>query len=425
MEILRGFIDTHKPGWIVIDTTTYASMYNTGKPNEAKLAYDPIMDVLMMTGCPGLGLTHTNKEGGVLNRRFLERCRVKIEITRPDASCKERLRIEVTKSDDKYPPPIGAVFTDTGVTYDKQPPEVPEAPRRGRKPSTSPGLAVFLWEYLQAGPAFVADIVNAARDKGLLKAPTTQEPKPSISPLYDARRLGGPKLSGEDAPRVRDDERQGSDAEGVEDRGLPGPTGERGSGRGRRFGLDQMALVPFISESPKPARKTLEDKALRVSSVQRRIPKSEVPKLTHGFGFRHRGESSETRNYLLLLLLRNFRESSRVRAQNRPRYKSDQTVMHAQEAIEGGSRVESHAAPSPGSAENRSGTVHAISCRDHHERTQPDEGKPLMSTIADRKPGLSGSIPRNSAGSSVLTHGRQNPQLATTKQVETIIQRRS
>jgi hypothetical protein len=29
--------------------------------------------------------------------------------------------------------------------------------------------------------------VKAARDKGLLKSPKTQEPKPSISSLYDAR----------------------------------------------------------------------------------------------------------------------------------------------------------------------------------------------------------------------------------------------
>jgi hypothetical protein len=31
------------------------------------------------------------------------------------------------------------------------------------------------------------DIVRAAQDKGLLKAPTTENPKPSISPLYGAR----------------------------------------------------------------------------------------------------------------------------------------------------------------------------------------------------------------------------------------------
>jgi hypothetical protein len=191
MDILRKFIEVHKPGWVVIDTTTYASAFNTGKPNEAKIAYDPIMDVLMESGCACLGLTHTNNEGGVLNKRFLERCRVRIDVTRPDPSCKDRLRLEVTKSDDKTPPPLGATFTDTAVVYDTRPPEAPEAPRRGPKPTAAPGLAEFLWEYLQAGPSPMVDIVNAARDKGLLKSPTTQEPKPSISPLYNAKEWVG------------------------------------------------------------------------------------------------------------------------------------------------------------------------------------------------------------------------------------------
>jgi AAA domain len=187
MDILREFIKVHKPGWVVIDTTTYASAFNTGKPNEAKIAYDPIMDVLMDTHCAGLGLTHTNNEGGVLNKRYLERCRVRVDVTRPDPNSKERLRVEVTKSDDKTPPPLGAVFNDTGIAYDTKPPETPDAPRRGPKATAAPGLAEFLWEYLQTGPAPIVDIVNAARDKGLLKSPTTQEPKPSISPLYAAR----------------------------------------------------------------------------------------------------------------------------------------------------------------------------------------------------------------------------------------------
>src|SRR5262249_23770061 len=83
-RVLMRFITSHRPGYVIIDTTTYASMYNTGKPNESKLAYDPLMDVLMETNQAGLGLTHTNREGGVLNRRFLERCRIQIRVSRPD-----------------------------------------------------------------------------------------------------------------------------------------------------------------------------------------------------------------------------------------------------------------------------------------------------------------------------------------------------
>jgi hypothetical protein len=144
------------------------------------------MDVLMETNTAGLGITHTNAQGGILNRRLLERVRTKIVISRPDPSAPKRLRIECDKSDDKLPAPLGAAFTDTAVEYDRNPPSSPETPR-GRKPSSSPGMAEFLETFLQAGPAPVVEIVKAARDKGLLKAPTNDAPKPSISPLYNAR----------------------------------------------------------------------------------------------------------------------------------------------------------------------------------------------------------------------------------------------
>jgi hypothetical protein len=187
MDILREFIDVHRPGYVIIDLTTYASAYNTGKPNESKIAFDPIMDVLMEKKTAGIGITHTNTQGGILNRRMLERVRTKIEITRPDPEQAERMKIECTKTDFKKPPALGAEIVDNKVVYDHSPPEVPAPVPRGRKPSTSPGLAEFLWQFLEPKPAAVVDIVKAARDKGLLKSPTAETPKPSISPLYDAR----------------------------------------------------------------------------------------------------------------------------------------------------------------------------------------------------------------------------------------------
>jgi hypothetical protein len=187
MDILKRFIEVHTPGFVVIDSTTYASVWNTGKPNESKIAYDPIMDLLMDTNTAGVGITHTNAQGGVLNRRLLERLRTKVVISRPDPGQPSRLRIECDKSEDKLPPPLGAEFTDTAVVYDYTPPGAPAAPARGRKPTTSPGIADFLWTFLEAGPAPVMDIIQAARDRGLLKSQTQQEPKPSLSPLYDAR----------------------------------------------------------------------------------------------------------------------------------------------------------------------------------------------------------------------------------------------
>jgi hypothetical protein len=186
MGVLQGLIEEHKPGMSVIDSTTYASAFNTGKPNEAKIAYDPIMDVLMETKQAGIGITHVNREGELLNRRFLERCRIKIKITRPDPTRHHALRIEVDKSDDKIPPPIGAILSEKEITYDLSPPTEPEV-AKGRKASTSPGIADWLWTILQPGPMRLAEIIRAGQDQKLLAAPTAETPKPSTTPLYRAR----------------------------------------------------------------------------------------------------------------------------------------------------------------------------------------------------------------------------------------------
>jgi hypothetical protein len=187
MDILREFIRLHHPWSVVVDSTTYASVYNTGKPNEAKLAYNPIMDVLADTNTAGIAVTHTNAQGGVLMRRGLELFRTKISASSPDPQQPNKIRLECTKSDDIKPPALGATFTDKGVAYDTDPPESPEPAQRGRKATTSPGLAEFLWTFLEGRPAAIRDIIDAARDKGLLKRPTDDNPKPSISGLYDAK----------------------------------------------------------------------------------------------------------------------------------------------------------------------------------------------------------------------------------------------
>jgi hypothetical protein len=63
---------------------------------------------------------------------------------------------------------------------------------RGPAPVKSHRLARWLWDQLAAGHAVaVRDLVDRAREAGLLRAATDKEPKPSISPLYHARdRLG-------------------------------------------------------------------------------------------------------------------------------------------------------------------------------------------------------------------------------------------
>lgn len=188
MGLLRDLIIKHRPGFVAIDTLTYATGFNTAKANETKLALDPLMGVLAETQAACLALTHLNASGEILNRRLRERVRTEIKLSRPDPAQKDRLRLEVVKSDDRRPDPLGMTFHDASITYDSNPPTAPDQkPARGPKPTKAPGLAEWLWLFLQAGPAAIVDIVEAGRDAGLLKPPTADCPKPSISPLYAAR----------------------------------------------------------------------------------------------------------------------------------------------------------------------------------------------------------------------------------------------
>jgi hypothetical protein len=188
MGLLERLIRRHRPAAVVIDTFTYATAFNTAKANETKLALDPLMGVMAETRTACLALTHTNKDGESLNRRLRERCRVEIKLSAPDEALPNRLRLEVDKTDDRKPPPLGITMGDV-VAYDYAPPSAPSGlGRRGPEPRKTTGAAEWLWSYLQPGPAPVVEIVNAAREAGLLKSPTAGCPRPSLTTLYDARK---------------------------------------------------------------------------------------------------------------------------------------------------------------------------------------------------------------------------------------------
>ncbi len=62
-----------------------------------------------------------------------------------------------------------------------------DAMPRGPEPVKCEKDAHWLRELLEAGPMVLSDIIEAARIAGRLPAPTKAKPKPSISPIYNAR----------------------------------------------------------------------------------------------------------------------------------------------------------------------------------------------------------------------------------------------
>jgi hypothetical protein len=59
---------------------------------------------------------------------------------------------------------------------------------RGPMPIESAKLAEWLWQQLQPHPVRLVDLIADAQEAGLMLQPTTSNPKPSPSPIYNAKR---------------------------------------------------------------------------------------------------------------------------------------------------------------------------------------------------------------------------------------------
>jgi hypothetical protein len=88
-----------------------------------------------------------------------------------DTGCKRRL--EVTKSNGKYPHPLGMTMNDCGNDYDTDPPPPPEnspftgAAQTGRPPNVVRECMDWLGELLATGPVKVGEITDEADRKGI------------------------------------------------------------------------------------------------------------------------------------------------------------------------------------------------------------------------------------------------------------------
>jgi hypothetical protein len=179
---------------IVVDTLTYASEKSLSKPEDMKVILDGVMELAARFKVAVLLLIHENREGEALGRRINERSRVNMRLERYDENDPTRLRLFVKESNFAKRPSLTVVHTDQGVNFeaDQNSPSsplfvAPGKPQKGRPATTSPGVADFLLKYLESGPAPLRQIIQTAQDVGLLKVPTATNPKPSASPLYDAK----------------------------------------------------------------------------------------------------------------------------------------------------------------------------------------------------------------------------------------------
>lgn len=185
-RMLDRRVEVVKPLFVIVDTVGNATDRNLSKQEDAKAFYWPLQVLARKRNVCVLALTHLNAGGTVLGRRGVEKVRTVIRMTASnlaDTKCKRRL--EVTKSNGKYPAALGVTMGDKGNDYDTDPPPPPAVPGFGPGDGSSrPGPSAdrlneckdWLAAEMLSGSHKLTDIRSKAETKGF-----------AVDTLYKAR----------------------------------------------------------------------------------------------------------------------------------------------------------------------------------------------------------------------------------------------
>ncbi|VTT96544.1 AAA ATPase OS=Thiorhodococcus drewsii AZ1 GN=ThidrDRAFT_1101 PE=4 SV=1: AAA_25 [Gemmataceae bacterium] len=209
--LLDRRVEVTRPLMVIVDTVGNATDRNMSKQEDAKAFYQPLQVLARKRNVAVLCLTHLNAGGTVLGRRGIEKVRTVVRMTAANvADVKCRRRLEVTKSNSPYPPPLGITMGDAGNEYDTSPPPPPEqlgdgAAQAGGRPDTKVRECVdWLVEFLAGGPRRVSDVRDEADRKGI--APGTLYKAKGLAKLQDCEvgRRKGWALAGDEAAEIPD-----------------------------------------------------------------------------------------------------------------------------------------------------------------------------------------------------------------------------
>jgi hypothetical protein len=148
---LAGRVEAERPGLVIVDTVGMTTTKNLCRPEDARLYFQPLMEIAQRTGIAFLLLTHLSKDGEALGRRIVGACRVAWKLTNPDpVGLPDRRWFGIDKSYLAKPPPLGMTIAATGCTFDFEPPSPPEPERGGRPPKSREKASKFIVEALTA-----------------------------------------------------------------------------------------------------------------------------------------------------------------------------------------------------------------------------------------------------------------------------------
>ncbi len=167
LEDLEARIEDEKPAVVVIDTITNTGDYQAQDARDARRQYKPLQEIATKYQIAIICVTHLNVSGKVLGRRAVDKCRVVIQLDRPDPEGQpNRRKLYVPKSRALPPPPLGVTMGADGNEYDGSPPSAPSA-SAGRPSQAVESCKDWLRGQLCGGPRAVVDLRNAADEAGI------------------------------------------------------------------------------------------------------------------------------------------------------------------------------------------------------------------------------------------------------------------
>jgi hypothetical protein len=144
---MREFIETERPGLVIIDTIWRATRRHLSREDEVNILMDPIITIAQETETTILGLMHLSKDSETLGRRLEGLARSILKMFKPDPDKPDRRKLTCI-GNHKEPSPLGVTIRDGGCDFDSDPPGEPARNPGGRPPEERGKAAQFIREAL-------------------------------------------------------------------------------------------------------------------------------------------------------------------------------------------------------------------------------------------------------------------------------------
>jgi hypothetical protein len=166
VQALERRVEVLRPAFVVIDPMTAATTdKNLGRAEDATAIFGPLMRLARKHGIAVIASMHTNAQGGTYGRHGSGKWRVEVKLTKVQVDgLEERFRLEVTKSNSKFPAALGASQNDGGWVFDRDPPQAEAEGGRGRpgpRPTADAHVVRFLKEKLADGEQLQVEVIDA------------------------------------------------------------------------------------------------------------------------------------------------------------------------------------------------------------------------------------------------------------------------